>query len=288
MSYYILESNEAKGPYTLGQLRAMWNSGAVTGQTLHCQEGDAQWQPLHNMLGELEPPAAPPQIPAPIIIQPAYQAAPQRKKRLGVVSGCLFLVLGLPILAIILFSFSPASGPRSESPSTPPAPIHTPARTAGPRSPAPVEAAEPASAQGPTFSSTSQAAADLCEGIEKNINALLPSTHTGCLPTKGQNPDAISFIILSEQPVFGTQITQKPWLLTAVGAVGRALNDHPAFKAEELWLSDLALTRQGKAYVIDAATAKSLQQQIYNEKITLDQMYEGITTKGVLKTVQNQ
>lgn len=62
MSYYILQSDETKGPYTIGQLRSMWNSGTITGETLFCEEGYDEWLPLRRLQSELEPaPVVPPQ-----------------------------------------------------------------------------------------------------------------------------------------------------------------------------------------------------------------------------------
>lgn len=53
MSYYILQNEETKGPYTLGQLKAMWNSGLITSETLHSQEGYSEWLPLSSIVQEL-------------------------------------------------------------------------------------------------------------------------------------------------------------------------------------------------------------------------------------------
>ena len=61
MSFYILQKDETRGPYTIGQLRSMWSSGAITGDTLYCEEGYDQWLPLRGIIDQLEPsaPAAP-------------------------------------------------------------------------------------------------------------------------------------------------------------------------------------------------------------------------------------
>lgn len=53
-AYYILEQEEAKGPFTIGQLRSMWSTGSITMKTMHCQEGDEQWRPLRSILHLLE------------------------------------------------------------------------------------------------------------------------------------------------------------------------------------------------------------------------------------------
>jgi hypothetical protein len=59
MSYYILQNDETKGPYTIGQLRAMWSSGAITGETLYCERGYDEWLPLSGIADQLESPLPP-------------------------------------------------------------------------------------------------------------------------------------------------------------------------------------------------------------------------------------
>ncbi len=56
MSYYILQNDETKGPYTMGQLRSLWSSGAITGDTLYCEKGYDQWLPLRDIINQLESP----------------------------------------------------------------------------------------------------------------------------------------------------------------------------------------------------------------------------------------
>jgi len=65
MKYYILQNDETRGPYTLGQLKAMRNSGAITTETMHSREGYRHWLPLGVMLHELEPPQSQPHASAP-------------------------------------------------------------------------------------------------------------------------------------------------------------------------------------------------------------------------------
>jgi hypothetical protein len=82
--YYILQNDETKGPFTIGQLRGMWNSGTITVETLHCQEGFAEWLPLRTILHELEPPATPP---------PQSPPPPPTVVNAGGTSGCLSTLL---------------------------------------------------------------------------------------------------------------------------------------------------------------------------------------------------
>jgi TM2 domain-containing membrane protein YozV len=54
MSYFIIQEDQTKGPYTIGQLRSMWNAGSVTGETLYCEEGFDTWLHLRVLEDQLE------------------------------------------------------------------------------------------------------------------------------------------------------------------------------------------------------------------------------------------
>ena len=89
MSYYVLNSDKTEGPYTLQQLREMWEAGLVTPQTLYCQDGFEAWIPLESLSKELQQPAVTP--PAPI-----RSAAPSRHtppRRIGLWIGYLIALL---------------------------------------------------------------------------------------------------------------------------------------------------------------------------------------------------
>ena len=94
MGYYILQSNETKGPYTLNQLKGMWSSGAVTGNLQYCEEGYTEWLPLSDLQHLLEPeqPRYSPQTQQ--FIQQQSQLVRTSKSRgvfivLGLFLGCL-------------------------------------------------------------------------------------------------------------------------------------------------------------------------------------------------------
>lgn len=56
---YYLWLNEAQaGPYTLQQVQSMWNAGQITALTLYWQKGNAEWQPLGDIISKIE--SAPP------------------------------------------------------------------------------------------------------------------------------------------------------------------------------------------------------------------------------------
>ena len=50
MDYYIDLQGEDKGPYTLSQLHEMWNSGAVTSDTIYCTTSMTEWRPLSELI----------------------------------------------------------------------------------------------------------------------------------------------------------------------------------------------------------------------------------------------
>jgi hypothetical protein len=93
MSYYILEGEDTKGPYTIGQLRSMWGTGSITAKTMHCQEGDEQWRPLSSILDLLEPAPTAARVPV-AVYQPSVLVVRATKSRgvyiiLGLFFGCL-------------------------------------------------------------------------------------------------------------------------------------------------------------------------------------------------------
>ena len=102
MSYFILQNDETKGPYTLGQLKAMWNSGTVTMESLHCQEGYSEWLPLKVILGELEP------TPMPPLVQPTANLPSQAARQWRFSWGILW-ALPAAFLTLLAFGFLASS-----------------------------------------------------------------------------------------------------------------------------------------------------------------------------------
>lgn len=50
VSYFILQNETAKGPFTISELLAMQNLGTITPETLYCQEGFPAWLPLRAVI----------------------------------------------------------------------------------------------------------------------------------------------------------------------------------------------------------------------------------------------
>lgn len=94
---FLIAGDETKGPYSLKQVRAMYESGQFTMDTPCCREGDDVWRPLVDLEDEIlgaekkKPlPNIPAVAPTPINIQvQAPRMAPMGKSR------ALFVVLGL-------------------------------------------------------------------------------------------------------------------------------------------------------------------------------------------------
>ena len=95
MDYYIIQNNEANGPSTIGQLRAMWNSGTITHETLYCQEGWSEWLPLSAIIEELEPRVSVP----PIISSPPLLSVISTTKRGKAIVICLVCVGVIVLIA---------------------------------------------------------------------------------------------------------------------------------------------------------------------------------------------
>ena len=76
---YYLWLNEAQaGPFTLQQVQSMWSAGQITALTLFWQEGKADWQPLGDIISEIEPGHAATPI-AKTAVLPPYDPAGEHK-----------------------------------------------------------------------------------------------------------------------------------------------------------------------------------------------------------------
>ena len=64
-TYHLWLQDEAKGPFTLNQVRSMWSGGQLTGENLYSTDAGQEWRYLKDILDELEP--AP--VPIPKIVQ---------------------------------------------------------------------------------------------------------------------------------------------------------------------------------------------------------------------------
>ena len=54
-TYHLWLDEAAKGPFTLNQLRAMWNQGQLTTETSYSANAGVEWRSLAELIPELEP-----------------------------------------------------------------------------------------------------------------------------------------------------------------------------------------------------------------------------------------
>lgn len=54
--YYIWDGEKQRGPHSLAQLQAMWQSGSITPAMQYTQPGLEQWIPLSELAESLRPP----------------------------------------------------------------------------------------------------------------------------------------------------------------------------------------------------------------------------------------
>lgn len=84
IKHHLMLDGQNKGPYTIGQLQNMWNSGAVTSETQHWMDGYTEWLPLDFIREDLE--ASKPLS--------AYASAPPQPVTVRKSRG-LYIILGL-------------------------------------------------------------------------------------------------------------------------------------------------------------------------------------------------
>jgi hypothetical protein len=58
--FYVLNGEQQQGPYTLAQMRGMWESGRLTGSMMFWREGMGDWEALRNIKNLLEVEKPPP------------------------------------------------------------------------------------------------------------------------------------------------------------------------------------------------------------------------------------
>lgn len=115
----------------------------------------------------------------------------------------------------------------------------------------------------------------LCEDMVVMINRVVDYTSTKCVPafsSKGTN-----FIFVSKELVFSVQASKKAWIIFVVASVGRTLNDKPSYSADQILFADVSMVPDMKYYSIPAGLAKSLQHDVFNGNLTLDDMWDKIS-----------
>jgi len=118
----------------------------------------------------------------------------------------------------------------------------------------------------------------ICEDAERffhdlgKISGFPPRAQTYCMPTLGRNK-ALSFVIVTSEPVFSSESLEREWLIAVVDSLGRALNDRPTVDVDQLTVSDANSISNGVTYTLPVALTRSLQRRIFTMQIDLDEMY---------------
>ena len=118
----------------------------------------------------------------------------------------------------------------------------------------------------------------ICEDAERfihdlgKISGFPPRAQTYCMPTLGRNK-ALSFVIVTSEPVFSSESLEREWLIAVVDSLGRALNDRPTVDVDRLTVSDANSISNGVTYTLPVALTRSLQRRIFTMQIDLDEMY---------------
>jgi hypothetical protein len=126
----------------------------------------------------------------------------------------------------------------------------------------------------------------ICYEIQNYVNALVDYTRTSCVPAAGEG--ALSFIVISSEPVFSVEASKKAWLLVVVAAVGKLMNDQPAVKIDKLFVSDANLMKGRVAYSFPATLTRSLQSKVFNGEMQVETMYAQIGKNLVRKDIPGQ
>ncbi len=105
VSYHLWLENEAKGPYTLGQLRAMWKSGQITSENQFTTDAGETWRPLSDLLASLEPPPVPVkikmQVPQAVILKMESKPMTGNGCLVAISTVLVLITLGLSLVAAI-------------------------------------------------------------------------------------------------------------------------------------------------------------------------------------------
>lgn len=93
-SYLLLINGQQSGPYTINQMRTMWQNGTINAGTAYWQAGMAQWQSLANIRYFLDAPSGN-QFGAPVIVNQASYQVSYPVQFVSSKSRVTFVLLGL-------------------------------------------------------------------------------------------------------------------------------------------------------------------------------------------------
>jgi Superinfection immunity protein/GYF domain 2 len=96
MRLYLHRHGKVEGPFTVGQLRSMWDAGTINGAMSACEEGSEDW----NQLEVFEPMFLPQPARAPGASHTLNAANTARANNRAALAFLVVLVLG-PLLALV-------------------------------------------------------------------------------------------------------------------------------------------------------------------------------------------
>jgi hypothetical protein len=114
---------------------------------------------------------------------------------------------------------------------------------------------------------------DLCRDIAATVNAVADFTETLCLPSR--DPEGMSLVLISSQPVFAIEKAKRAWLITSVGTVASVLKDADT-RTHLLILTDAEASRAGRVFSIAPPVALDLSRQAREGRLSPEQFYDGI------------
>jgi len=101
ITYHLWLDEAAKGPFTIGQLRSMWNSGQITGETHYTSDAGESWHHLSDIVSELEPASIPPSF-----VKTAESFSQRNERRVETsglaIASLIFAIIGIFPVAIIM------------------------------------------------------------------------------------------------------------------------------------------------------------------------------------------
>lgn len=112
----------------------------------------------------------------------------------------------------------------------------------------------------------------ICADAERYVNALVDYTSTRCFPTTGKE-GALSVLMIAEKPVLSSPAAKKAWLIVVVASLGKVLNERPKLKVDEIYVSDVARTKQRQAYILPLSKTKTWQRAMHNGTKSVDSTY---------------
>lgn len=113
----------------------------------------------------------------------------------------------------------------------------------------------------------------LCRDIVATVNEVADFTETLCLPA--HDPEGMSLVLISSQPVFAIESAKRAWLVTSVGAFASVLAEAKA-ETHLLILTDAEASRNGQFFSIAPPIAQQLLQQAREGALDSAQYYHQI------------